>query len=125
MTRIALCVLAVLLIIFTVPFAVYGTLSAFTGAQPPGGSNAAFFTGVLVSKLGTALTFVLVFNAARGALRNRWPAYASMWWLMFAFGEIGQAIGPSYSWPFAIAGIVSETIYLPLSALVTSKLLLP
>jgi hypothetical protein len=39
------------------------------------------------------------------------------------FDEIGQAIGPKYSVPEAVAGIVSETIYLPLSASMTHGLL--
>jgi hypothetical protein len=43
--------------------------------------------------------------------------------MMFVFDEIGQAIGPKYSVPEAVAGIVSETIYLPLSASMTHGLL--
>jgi hypothetical protein len=39
---------------------------------------------------------------------------------MFVFGEIGQAITPNYSWKEAVIGILSETIYLPLGALVIS-----
>jgi hypothetical protein len=35
---------------------------------------------------------------------------------MFVFGEIGQSIGPNYSWKEAVAGVISETVYLPLSA---------
>jgi hypothetical protein len=42
---------------------------------------------------------------------------------MFIIGEIGQAISPNYSWKEALAGIISETIYLPLSALVTQWLI--
>jgi len=39
---------------------------------------------------------------------------------MFVIGEVGQAIGPNYTWKEAIAGIISETVYLPLSAYVTN-----
>ena len=42
---------------------------------------------------------------------------------MFIIGEIGQAIGPKYSWTEAIAGIISETVYFPLSAYVTNWLI--
>ena len=37
----------------------------------------------------------------------------------FVEREIGQAIGPDYTWNEAIAGMVSETIYVPLAAYVT------
>ena len=49
--------------------------------------------------------------------------YACLWWLMFIIGEIGQAIGPQYSWKEAVAGIISETVYWPVSALVTNRLI--
>jgi hypothetical protein len=49
--------------------------------------------------------------------------YALLWWLMFAIGEVGQAIGPNYSWMEAVGGIISESIYLPLAALVTKRVL--
>jgi hypothetical protein len=42
--------------------------------------------------------------------------------MMFVFDEIGQAIGPKYSVQEAVAGIVSETVYLPLSASMTPGL---
>ncbi len=42
---------------------------------------------------------------------------------MFVLDEVGQAIGPKYSAKEAVAGVVSETIYLPLSAYLTHWLL--
>jgi len=42
--------------------------------------------------------------------------------MMFVFDEIGQAIGPKYSVQEAFASVVSETIYLPLSASMTHGL---
>ena len=108
--------LAVLIIIFAIPIVVYGIFSAITGLQPPGESPSRFLLGVLVSKSGTALAFVLIFYMARNIFGEQWLAYAAIWWLMFVLGEIGQAIGPGYSWEEAVAGIISETIYLPLSA---------
>ena len=108
-------------IIYIVPFVVYGVASVLTGLKPPEGvSPARFLISVLVSKLGTAMTFVLIFHFARGALSGRWVLYASLWWLMFVVGEMGQAIGPHYSWREAVAGIISETIYWPLCAFVTN-----
>ena len=78
---------------------------------------------MFVSKFGTAFTFVLIFWFARGELSGRWLLYAGLWWLMFIIGEIGQAIGPHYSWKEAVAGIISETVYWPLSALVTHRVI--
>jgi hypothetical protein len=42
---------------------------------------------------------------------------------MFVVGEIGQTIGPDYNWKEAIAGMISETICVPLAAYVTRWLL--
>jgi hypothetical protein len=124
MLRIALTVALVLAIIYAVPFLVYGLFSAVTDLKLPGDAPpAVFLASVLVSKLGTALAFVLIFYVARGSLGGQWLVYALLWWVMFVLGEIGQAIGPDYTWKEAIAGVVSETIYVPLAAYVTSWLL--
>jgi len=56
-------------------------------------------------------------------LGGHWPAYAALWWLVYALGEIGQAIGPGYGWKEAIAGIASETLYFPAAAWVVHPLL--
>ena len=122
-THMALGVVATLVIIFVVPFVVYAGLSEFAGLDPPEGTPLTFLTGVFVSKVGTALAFVLIFYLARHDLSGRWIAYAFLWWLMYAIGEIGQAIGPGYSWKEAVAGIISETIYFPASAWVVNRLL--
>jgi hypothetical protein len=42
---------------------------------------------------------------------------------MHAIVEIGQAIGPDYSNKEAVAGIISEIIYFPVSAFVIAQLL--
>ena len=42
---------------------------------------------------------------------------------MFAIVEIGQAIGPNYSKKEAVAGIISEFIYFPVSALIIARIL--
>lgn len=55
-------------------------------------------------------------------LQRRRFLYEVPWFVMFSIGEVGQAIGPGYSWTEAAGGIISETIYCPLSAYVTSRL---
>ena len=125
MKNVALSVLLVLAIIFAVPFVIYAAMSAVTGLETPGGSPLVFLTGVLVSKTGTALAFVLLFHVARDSLSGHWIQYAAIWWIMFAIGEVGQAIGPDYSWQEAVAGILSETIYFPLSAYLVDWMIRP
>jgi ABC-type transport system involved in multi-copper enzyme maturation permease subunit len=121
--RITLSVGLVFLIIFIVPFLVYGTLSRVTGLQPPGDDPSAFLAGVAVSKLGTAMAFVGIWMLGRESFGGQWMPYVALWWVMFVFGEVGQAIGPDYRWSEAAAGIVSETIYLPLSGLLVARML--
>ena len=123
MIKIIISIIAVLAIIFVIPMVVYGAFSALTGLKPPGDSPLMFLIGVLISKFGTAIAFVLIYYVARNSWAGRWPLYAFLWWLMFAIGEVGQAIGPNYSWQYALAGILSETIYFPLSAYAVSWLL--
>lgn len=105
-------------VFFTVPILVYGAFSAATGLQPPGRNPALFLAGTAVSKLGTAIAFVAVFYLARDVIGPQWLLYVGIWWLMFALGELGQAITPNYSWQEAAAGLISETIYFPISGLV-------
>ena len=121
MRRLILNIGLVLAIIYIVPFVIYGVGSVVAGLKPPeGASPARFLISVLVSKLGTAICFVLIFYFAREELGGRWVLYACLWWLMFIIGEVGQAIGPQYSWKEAVAGVISETVYWPLSAFVTN-----
>jgi hypothetical protein len=124
MTKVILSIVFVLAIIYIVPFLVYGLASVVAGLKSPeGASPAQFLISVLVSKIGTAITFVLIFYFARSSLSGQWLLYAFIWWLMFVIGEVGQAIGPNYTWKEAIAGVISETFYLPLSAYVTNWLI--
>ena len=124
MTNVILSVFFVLTIIYIVPFLIYGLASVVAGLKSPeGASPARFLVSVLISKIGTAIAFVLVFHFARNSLSGQWMLYAFLWWLMFVMGEIGQTIGPNYTWKEAVAGILSETIYLPLSAYVTNWLI--
>jgi hypothetical protein len=124
MPKVLLTVALVLAIIYIVPFLVYALATVVTDLKSPEGvSPVRFLISVFVSKIGTAIAFVLIFYFARNSLSGQWLLYAFVWWLMFAIGEIGQAIGPNYSWKEAIAGIISETIYWPSSAYVTNWLI--
>jgi hypothetical protein len=119
----ALAIAAVFLTLFIVPVMVYGVLWRVSGLQPPGDDPVAFLAGVAVSKIGTASAFVGIWIMAGDALAGQWLMYVFLWWVMFVLGEVGQAIGPDYSWSEAVAGVVSETIYLPLSGLIMLWLL--
>ncbi|MES2913902.1 MAG: hypothetical protein V4753_02180 [Pseudomonadota bacterium] len=119
----ALAVAVVFLTLFVVPVLIYGALSFVTGLQPPGENPSAFLTGVAVSKFGTALAFVGFWFLARDELAAQLWSYVALWWVMFVLGEIGQAIGPDYSWTEAFGGVVSESIYLPVSGLILRWLL--
>jgi len=124
MTKILLSIVLVLVVIYIVPFIVYGLSSTLIGAKMPEGvSSLMFLISVLISKIGTAIAFVLIFYFARNSLSGHWFLYAFIWWLMFAIGEIGQTIGPNYSWKEAIAGVISETAYFPLSAYIVNWLI--
>jgi len=124
MGKTILSIVLTLAIIYIVPFLVYSVFSAVAGLKlPEDASPVQFLVSVFVSKVGTAIAFVLIFYLARNSLSGRWLSYAFIWWLMFVIGEVGQAIGPNYSWKEAIAGVISETIYFPLSALVINWLI--
>jgi hypothetical protein len=123
MAKVILSILLVLIIIYVVPFLIYGIGSAVAGLKTPeGASPIRFLISVLVTKIGTAITFVLIFYFARNSLSGQWLLYAFTWWLMFVIGEIGQTIGPNYSWKEALAGMISETVYFPLAAYLTNWL---
>ena len=124
MAMIILSIILVLTVIYVVPLLVYGLGSVMAGlTTPEGASPAKFLLSVLVTKIGTAIAFVLLFYFARSSLSGQWFLYAFLWWVMLVIGEIGQTIGPNYSWKEVIAGMISETIYLPLSAYLTNWLI--
>ena len=123
--RVVVAVLATLVIMWVVPLPVYGVYSAVFGAMelPDGASLAQFFLSVTVTKIGFALAFVLLFDLAAATLAGRWWLYAAIWWVMFALLEAGRAIGPGYSVLFAVAGVISEAIYFPLSSVAVARIL--
>lgn len=124
MNRIIFGVISTLLIIFIVPFVIYGVYSSIFGLNTPeGASPILFLTSVLISKIGTAIAITLLFYYSKNIFFDKWLLYALLWWIMFVIGEVGQTIGPNYSWTEAILGIISETIYLPLSVFILRKLI--
>ena len=121
MGKIILCMLLVLVVIYIVPFLVYGLFTVLAGLKPPeGASPSRFLLSVLIIKVGVAISFVWIFYAARGSLSGQWILYALIWWIAAVIGEAGQAVGPNYSWKEAVAGMISETVYFPLSAFLTN-----
>lgn len=117
MATVAITTVLVLVVIYVVPFLVYAVGSAVAHIEPPAGASPArFLASVLVAKVGVAIAFVSIFFLAGSSLNGQWFLYAAIWWLMFVIGEFGHAIGPNYSWNAAIAGLISESIYFPLSA---------
>ena len=115
---------ATLVIMYVVPFPVYGVFSAAGWVTlPEGGSPLEFVLSVLVMKVGVALGFVLLFRLAQGSLAGRWWPYAAVWWAMYALVEAGQAIGPGYSVMDGVAGVISEAAYFPLCSLVVARIL--
>jgi hypothetical protein len=85
MVRSAWATLLVLLVIYVVPFVVYGLASVVGNLRPPETSSPSkFLLGVLIPKLGTAIAFVGIFAASRAVWGRQWVAYAGVWFLMFA-----------------------------------------
>lgn len=123
MTKVAVATVLVLAVIYIIPIVVYGIASSVAGIKTPEGSPVAFLLSVLISKIGTAIAFTLIFYFARESLGDRWLLYAGLWWAMFVIGEVGQAIGPDYSWKEAVAGAISETIYFPAAAYIVHWLI--
>lgn len=126
MARLSVAFLVTLVIMYVIPFPFYAGAAVLTGLEPPEGSSPAIFMlSVLIIKVGAATAFVLILHSAREVLVGRWLEYAFIWWLFFVLVEVGQAIGPGYSWTEAIAGILSETVYCPLAAFAAARLLRP
>lgn len=112
----------VLLIIFVVPALVYGIFTALFGLKEPD-KKLRFFVGVLLQKTGTSLGFVGLFYLGREYFVDNWLLYGLLWFVMFALTEAGQIFMPNYSKKEAVAGVLSEAIYFPLSAYIVSHLL--
>lgn len=124
MKRILLASIAVFLVMFVVPFPFYATFEALGWASlPEPESPGAFMLSVVVMKAGIALGFVMLYSFSAASWQGRRWAYAGIWWLMYAIIETGQAIGPGYGIGEAVAGVLSEAVYFPLSAWIVERVL--
>lgn len=115
---------AVLGIIFVVPLVLYGAASALGGVELPAESSPQrFLLGVLVTKSGTAIAFVLLLQLTGAVWAGRWLLYGLIWFGMFAASEFGDAISGRSSWREAMLGVLSEAIYAPAAAFAACKIL--
>ncbi len=118
MTR-AKAFLSTYLAMWLVPIPVYGLFAAFGWIQmPEAGDPLSFYLSVSIIKAGFAFGFVGLFPRT-----GSWRNYAMTWWVMFAALELGQVIGQTNPLSFAVAGILSEAGYFPLSALLVSRVI--
>ena len=109
--------LATYVAMWLVPVPVYGLFAALGWMEMPAGGNpVSFYLSVSVIKAGFAFGFVGLFPR-----KGSWRNYAITWWVMFAALELRQVVGQTNSLSFALAGILSEAGYFPLSALVVSR----
>lgn len=116
--NVASSILLVFAAFFTIPILIYGGLAVTLDLELPSRDPLAFLLGVAVSKIGTAIAFVGLWLMLRYDQADRIWTYVLFWWLMLVLSEIGQAIGPAHGWREALAGIVAESIYLPLAGLI-------
>jgi hypothetical protein len=124
LASVVLAFLAVLAIIYVVPVVVYGAASAFGRAERPTESSPqAFLLGVLVTKIGTALAFVLLLWLSPDYWVDRWLVYAMIWFTMFSASEVGDAISGRQGWREAMLGVISEAIYAPAAAYAAYQIL--
>jgi hypothetical protein len=122
--KILLCAGLVFGILFFVPFLTYGTYALLTDQEPPDQVEpAVFMASVVLEKIGHTIAFVGLFYLGRRTLRDRWLWYAVAWWVMFVLAEASLALRSGCLWWEATAGMIAETIYLPLAALVARKFL--
>lgn len=117
MSQLAYATLAVLGVIYLVPFVLYGVVSRFAEMPSPQDVGPArFLSAILLSKLGTAVAFVAVLSVARDVWADRWPLYALLWFVMFAATEVGDLVSGRSTPAEAVVGIVSEAVYTPVAA---------
>lgn len=115
--EIALASVFVFVTIFIIPIFIYGLFASHLGLDEPE-KKMRFFIGVVIQKIATTFGFVVLFVMAQGSLNDQWLAYGLVWFAMFAVTEIGQTYLTDYSKKVAIAGIISEAVYFPLSAFI-------
>jgi hypothetical protein len=120
--NILLSFITTLIIIFVVPIIVYGIFSKIWDFKPPE-KKLNFFISVLIQKVGTGIGFVWLYYLGIEVYIDNWFIYSLIWLLMYFVIELGQSMITNYTKKEALAGIISELIYFPLSAFVLSKLL--
>lgn len=121
---VALAVVAVLAIIYVVPFIIYAGANALHLVDVPSeASPQRFLLGVLITKLGTAVAFVLILHLGSPGLGLGWSTYAILWFLMFAASELGDAVSGRSGWSEALLGVASEASYAPAAALAVYAIL--
>ena len=86
--------------------------------MPEASDPLSFYLSVSIIKAGFAFGFVGLFPRT-----GSWRNYPMTWWVMFATLELGQVIGQTNPLSFAVAGILSEAGYFPLSALLVSRVI--
>jgi hypothetical protein len=124
MTRLILTILLVVVVIFVVQFVVYGAANvAGVLAFPSSASPGTFLLGVLVTKVGTAVAFVVIFGLSKAIWGPRWLLYGLIWFAMFTLTELGGAVSGRSTNIEAALGVCAEAIYAPLSAFLTKRLL--
>lgn len=114
--------ISVLAIIFIIPVLVYGLFSAILGLKEPD-KKLSFLAGVLIQKFGITVGFVALFWMGKEYFADRWLMYGLVWFAMYALTEVGQSIMSDYTRKEASAGIISELIYFPASALVLAHII--
>jgi hypothetical protein len=124
MATVVFAITAVLAIIYSVPFIIYAGAGALRLVEIPAETSPQrFLLGVLITKLGTAVAFVLILQLGGSAFSPGWPAYALIWFAMFAASEIGEAVSGRTRWAEALLGVLSEAIYAPAAALAAFTIL--
>lgn len=126
MPRLMSACAATFVIMFIVPFPFYAGFEALGLVRMPGdGSPGEFMAGVVLMKLGIALGFVLLYRGGAPAWQGRLRQYAGIWWVMYAIIELGQMLGPDDGPGEALAGVLAEAVYFPLSAWTAARILRP
>jgi hypothetical protein len=119
-----LAITAVLAIIYIVPFIIYAGASALRLVDIPADTSPQrFLLGVFITKLGTAVAFVLILHLGWSGSGPGWPAYSLIWFGMFAASELGEAVSGRSRWAEALLGVLSEAIYAPAAALAAFAIL--
>lgn len=123
MKRALLAFVSTLVVMWVVPIPFYAGFGAMglvdlASSGPP----QRYLLGVTIIKIGFAFGFVALYRMVQSSLMRPWFHYAVIWWSMFALLELGQVVTPGgNSLGFAVAGVLSEAVYLPLSAAIVAR----